>query len=146
MASLIPGFPGSAVALLGLVCFGALTDFSILTEEALVLATIIAIIGSVGQVMGPALGSRALGGASGAATGAAVGAAMGALVPIPGALWIGGVIGAIFIGIVASRRELIAWMKGVIGAVGGCAVSVLIDFLAVLAQAGILAIADFRAI
>lgn len=146
MASLIPGFPGSAVALLGLVCFGALTDFSILTEEALVLATVIAVLGSVGQVAGPAMGSRALGGAAGVATGAAIGAALGSLIPIPGVLWGGGVLGAAILGIAATRRSLLAWARGVIGAAGGCFVSAGIDFLGVLAQAAILAISDFKAI
>ena len=146
MASLIPGFPGSAVALLGLVCFAGLTDFAILTEEALVLATIFAVLGSVGQVAGPALGSRALGGASGVATGAAVGAAIGSLIPIPGLLWVGGVIGAATLGVLVTRKSVISYLKGIVGAVGGCFVSAGVDFVAVLAQAAILAIADFRAL
>jgi uncharacterized protein YqgC (DUF456 family) len=146
MASLIPGFPGSAVALLGLVCFGALTDFSILTEEALVLATVFAALGSLGQVAGPALSSRAFGGASGAATGAALGASIGSLVPIPGMLWVGGLLGAALFGITLTRHSVITWLRGVIGAAGGCVVSAGIDFVAVLAQAAILAIADFRAL
>ena len=46
MASIIPGFPGSAVALLGLVCFAGLTNFTILTPDALILAAIVAGLGS----------------------------------------------------------------------------------------------------
>ena len=146
MASIIPGFPGSAVALLGLVCFAALTDFLILTPEALVLAAIIAAIGSVGQVAGPALGSRALGGAAGGATGAAIGAALGSLIPVPGFLWAGGVLGAAILGIAATRRSFLGWLRGIIGAAGGCLISALTDFLGVLLQAGILAIADYNAL
>lgn len=145
MASIIPGFPGSAVALLGLVCFAALTEFVILTPEALVLAAIIAMVGSVGQVAGPALGSRALGGAAGVATGAAIGAALGSLVPIPGFLWVGGLLGAAILGIAATRHSFLAWLRGLIGAAGGCLISAMTDFLAVLLQAGILAIADHQA-
>ena len=86
-----------------------------------------------------------MGGAAGGATGAAIGAALGSLVPLPGFLWVGGVLGAALLGVVATRRSFVAWLRGIIGAAGGCLISAMTDFLAVLFQAGILAIADHQA-
>ena len=60
-------------------------------------------------------------------------------------LWGGGVLGAAILGIAATRHSLIAWCRGVVGAAGGCFVAAGIDFVAVLAQAAILAISDYRA-
>ena len=146
MASLVPGFPGSAVALLGLVCFAGLTDFTVLGEEALVLATVIAIFASVGQIAGPAVGSRSMGGTAGVATGAALGAVIGTFIPVPGAAWVCAVLLGAGLGIVATRKSVLSWLRGVVGAAGGCCVSAGIDFLAVLALGGILAISDYMAI
>lgn len=143
LAVLVPGFPGCAVALLGLVAFAAITDFQIVTREALVLATMLVGLGAVAQLLGPALGSRALAGSAGAATGAAIGAALGTLVPIPGFAWGAAVVGAIALGGALSYEGVIAWIRGVIGAAAGCLVSAAFDGLGVLAVGAVLAIADF---
>lgn len=143
VAVLVPGFPGCAVALLGLVAFAAITDFAIVTREAVVLATVLVGIGAVVQVLGPALGSRAMAGSAGAATGAAVGAALGSLVPVPGFAWGAAVLGAALLGGALSYRGVLAWIRGVVGAAGGCLVAAAVDGLAVLSVGAVLAVADF---
>jgi len=142
-AVFVPGFPGSAVALLGLVAFAGLTGFEIVTREALVLATVIAAAGALGQVLGPALSSRALAGSAGAATGAAVGAALGTLVPIPGVAWGAALVGAILLGGSLSWKGVREWLRGVVGAAGGCCLSGVIDGVAVLGVGAVLGLADF---
>ncbi|MEQ1565697.1 MAG: DUF456 family protein [Myxococcota bacterium] len=145
VAGLVPGFPGCAVALLGLVGFASLTDFAVVPPSALVFAAGLTAVGSAAQLVGPVAASRALGGSAGAATGAAIGAALGAAVPLPGASWAGAVIGALSLGLVASRRELTRWVRGVVGATGGCLVGVAADELAVLGIAAVLGTCDFLA-
>ncbi|MCB9689114.1 MAG: DUF456 family protein [Alphaproteobacteria bacterium] len=145
VGALVPGFPGCAVALLGLVAFAGLTDLRTVGPGALVLAACVVVIGSFGQLAGPVAGGRAAGGTAGAATGAALGAAAGAFVPLPGAAWGGAVVGAALLGLVASRGELVGWVRGVVGTAGGCLVGVLADLVAVLAIGAILGFADFLA-
>jgi uncharacterized protein YqgC (DUF456 family) len=143
IAAWVPGFPGCAIALLGLVAFAALTDFQIVTDSALVVGVVITTIGALGQLTSPVATSRALSGSAGAATGAALGAALGALVPIPGVSLLCALAGAIFLGLWWSRGELRAWLRGVTGAAGGCLLSVAIDGIAVLALGALLGFADF---
>jgi uncharacterized protein YqgC (DUF456 family) len=142
-AVLVPGFPGCAVAFLGLVAFAGLTDFAIVTREALILAGGITLVGAVAQLAGPALASRALAGTAGAATGAVIGACVGVVIPVPGLGYGLAVLGAAIGGATASRRHVIAWLRGTVGAAGGCCVAAAVDALAVLGCAAVLAIADF---
>ncbi len=143
LGCLVPGFPGAAVALLGLVAFAGITDFAIVTPPALVIASLVAVAGSVGQITGPVVASRATGGTAGVATGAALGTALGSVVPLPGAAWIGAMLGALLLGLVASRRELLGWVRGVVGTAGGCLVAVVSDALGVLGVAAVLGVSDF---
>ena len=140
---LVPGFPGCAVALLGLVGFAGLTDFTIVTPPALLLASGIVLAGAVGQVTGPVAAGRAAGGTAGAATGAAIGAALGSLLPLPGLAWVLAVVLASTLGLVASRRQVLGWVRGVVGTAGGCAVAIVADALAVLGVGAVLGVADF---
>lgn len=145
LAVLVPGFPGCAVALLGLVAFAGLTDFTIVTQEALVLAAGITLAGAVVQLVGPALASRAMAGTAGAATGAALGAALGTLVPVPGFAWGAAIVGALVLGIAGGWKGVTAWIRGVVGAAGGCCVSAAADGLAVLGCGAVLGVADYLA-
>lgn len=142
-AALVPGFPGSAVALLGVVAFAGLTDFEIVTAEVLVLAVCVAAVGVFGQLAGPVIASRAAGGTAGAATGAALGAAAGSLVPVPGAAWVGAMLCGALLGVAGYREGLRRWLRGVVGTAGGCVVGGLIDLMSVLGVGAVLAIADF---
>lgn len=142
-AALVPGFPGSAVALLGLVAFAGLTDFRIVTQEALVLAVLIALAGALAQVAAPVIASRAAGGTAGVATGAALGAVLGSLVPLPGASWIAAVLGAVLLGVLGAREGVIRTVRGILGATGGCFVAVAVDFVSVLGVGAVLALAEF---
>jgi len=146
VSAFVPGFPGSAVALLGLLAFAGLTDFSIVTSEALILATLIALAGALGQIAAPAVSSRAAGGTAGVATGAALGAALGALIPLPGASWGAGILGGLLLGIVGSREGFLKTIRGMIGTAGGCVVAVAVDLVSVLGIAAVLAVADFMAL
>jgi uncharacterized protein YqgC (DUF456 family) len=143
IASIVPGFPGCAVALLGLVAFAALTDFEVVTRGALLVAVGITVAGSIGQLTGPVAGSRALGGSAGAATGAAIGAALGAMIPVPGVSWVVALGGALTLGLWWSRRELGSWGRGVAGTAGGCLFGAAIDAIAVLGIGAVLGFADF---
>ena len=143
LGALVPGFPGSAVALLGLVAFAALTGFEIVTREALVLATLIAGAGAVGQLLAPMVGSRLLGGTAGAATGAALGAAIGAIFPIPGMGWLLALVGALVLGLITQSRTWVQKFRGAIGVFSGCLVSLAADLVAVFSIGAILAISDF---
>jgi len=144
-AVLVPGFPGCAVAFLGLAAFAGLTDFAIVTREALVLAGGVTVVGALGQLAGPALASRALSGSAGAATGAVIGACVGLFIPVPGIGYGLAVLGAALGGLVGVDRRVLAWLKGVVGAAGGCCVAAAIDGLAVLGCAAVLAMSDFIA-
>jgi uncharacterized protein YqgC (DUF456 family) len=143
IASIIPGFPGCAVALLGLVAFAAITDFQVVTQGALLLAVGITAAGALGQLTGPVASSRALGGSAGAATGAAIGAALGALIPVPGVSWAAALGGALALGLLWSRGELMSWGRGVAGTAGGCLFGAAIDAIAVLGIGAVLGFADF---
>ena len=145
IAALIPGFPGSAVALIGLVAFAGLTDFAIVNEYALLVGGLLCLGSTVAQVASPAVASRAAGGTAGAASGAALGAVLGALIPFPGATFGGGVVGAILLGVMFSREGVVNTLRGIVGATSGCALAIAVDLLAVLALAGILAISVFAA-
>jgi hypothetical protein len=127
----------------GLVGFAALTDFEVLTQPALVLCAAITVAGTVGQLAGPVVAGRAAGGTAGAATGAALGAVLGSLVPVPGASWIGAVLGATVLGVGLGREALVGWVRGVVGTAGGCAVGVVADAVAVLALGAVLGVSDF---
>ena len=143
--ALVPGFPGCAVALLGVVAFAGLTGFEIVTPPALVVAALVTAAGAIGQLSGPVVSSRAFGGSAGAATGAAIGAAFCSLIPLPGVAWGGALVGALTLGLLASRREVVGWLRGVLGTAGGCLVSIGIDLLAVLGVAAVLGVSDFLA-
>ncbi len=143
LAAPVPGFPGCAVALLGLVAFAALSDFAIVTPPALLVATALTVAGVVLQLAAPATASRVLGGSAGAATGAAVGALVGVVVPIPGASLALAVLGAATLGLLGSTRELGGWLRGVLGTSSGCLVGLAADALAVLGVGAVLAISDF---
>jgi len=146
VSAFVPGFPGSAVALLGVLAFAGLTDFSIVTSEVLILAALIAGAGALGQIVAPAVASRAAGGTAGVATGAALGAALGALVPLPGASWGAALVGATILGIIGSREGVLATLRGWVGTAGGCVVAVAADLVSVLAIGAVLAVADFLAL
>lgn len=143
IAVLFPGFPGCAVALLGLVAFAGLTDFAVVTHEALVLAAGLVAVAAIVQLAGPALGSRALSGTAGAATGAALGAALGTLVPVPGFAWGLAIVGAVALGYATGWKGFARWVRGVIGAAGGCCLSAAADALGVLACGAVLGLADY---
>lgn len=142
LASFVPGFPGAAVALLGLVAFAGLTGFEGLSPEALAVATLVALAGSFGQLMAPVLTSRAAGGAAGAATGAALGAIAGALLPVPGLALALSAVGAVVLGVLGAKESWLQALRGMVGAGGGCAVAVLADLVAVVGLAAILALSD----
>lgn len=144
-AILVPGFPGCVVAFLGLAAFAGITDFAIITREGLVLAGGLTVVGALGQLAGPALASRALSGSAGAATGAVIGACLGLFVPVPGVGYGLALAGAALGGVVGSDRRVVAWLKGVVGAAGGCCVAAAVDGLGVLGCAAVLAISDFVA-
>lgn len=142
LVALVPGLPGGAVALLGLVAFAAMSDFVVVPESALVVAALVALAGWAGQILAPVSASRAVGGSAGAATGAAVGAALGSVVPLPFVAWGGAVIGALTLGLIGSRRKLLGWLRGVMGTTSGCGLSIAADLLAVLGVAAVLAVCD----
>ena len=79
LAALIPGFPGCAVALLGLVAFAGMHPGHSVTPEALLLGVVVTLAGALSQLAAPVVTSRAAGGAAGVATGAAVVGWLGAL-------------------------------------------------------------------
>lgn len=144
-AALVPGFPGCAVALLGLVAFAGLTDFAIVGPHALELAAVVTAIGAVTQLAGPVAGNRAAGGTAGSATGAALGAALGASLPIPGASWTFALVGAVILGVLTARQGFTRALRGVVGTASGCLWGAAVDFAAVAAIAAILAVADYVA-
>ncbi|MEZ4238980.1 MAG: hypothetical protein R3F59_23070 [Myxococcota bacterium] len=143
LATVVPGFPGCAVALLGLVAFAGLTGFEVVDPAALLVAAGIASVGAVAQLTAPVVASRALGGSAGAATGAAIGAAIGAVVPVPGVSWVLAIAGAATFGFVASRGAVVGWVRGLVGTAGGCVVGFAADAIAVLGIAAVLGLADF---
>jgi uncharacterized protein YqgC (DUF456 family) len=143
VAAFVPGFPGCAVALLGLVAFAGLTDFEVVGPSALALAGLVTVVGAVGQVAAPVATGRAAGGTAGVATGAMLGAIAGALVPLPAAAWLGSVAGAALLGFWWSRGAFTAWLRGVVGTGGGCLYGVVLDLLAVLGVGAVLGLADF---
>ncbi len=145
IAAFVPGFPGSAVALIGLVAFAGLTDFAIVNEYALLVGALICLGSTVAQIASPAVASRAAGGTAGAASGAAIGAVVGAFIPLPGASFGGGVLGAVLLGVLFSREGVVNALRGIGGAIGGCALAIAVDLLAVLGMAAILAVSVFAA-
>jgi uncharacterized protein YqgC (DUF456 family) len=144
--TLVPGFPGCTVALLGLLAFAGLTDFATVSAPVLTLAGIFTAIGAGGQLAGPALTSRAVGGASGAATGAVLGALLGVMIPVPGAIYGMAVVGSVVVGLLGYRQGLLRVVKGVGGASIGCCASTLIDAAAVLGIGALLAVTDTLAL
>jgi len=143
IGALVPGFPGSAVALLGLVAFAGITGFEVVPPPALMLAALIVGAATLAQLAAPLFASRAVGGTAGAATGAALGAAVGTMVPLPGAGWLAALVGALLLGTVASREGVVRMLKGAFGTAGGCVVAVGADLLGVFAVAAVLGLADF---
>lgn len=141
----VPGLPGSAIGLLGLVAFAGLTDFTVVPRSAVLVAALFVVAGTVGQLTGPVSAGRALGGSAGAATGAAVGAVLGSLIPLPLVAWLFALLGALTLGLVASRRELVGWLRGVLGTATGCLASVAADGVALLGVGGVLAVCDVMA-
>jgi len=138
----VPGFPGCAVAYLGLVAFAALTDFCVLPVEGLWIGLSGVVVATMVQLLAPAVTSRAMGGAAGAATGAALGATVGLVVPLPGAGWLASLAGALVGGIALSRRGLVAHLRAVVGTAGGCLTGAVVDGVAILGLGALLAIAD----
>ncbi len=143
IAAFVPGFPGSAVALIGLVAFAGLTDFAIVDEYALLVGALICLGSTVAQIASPAVASRAAGGTAGAASGAAIGAVLGSLIPFPGAAFGGGLLGAALLGLAFSREGVVNALRGIVGAAGGCALAIAVDLLAVLGMGAILAVSVF---
>jgi uncharacterized protein YqgC (DUF456 family) len=139
----VPGFPGCAVAYLGLVAFAGLTDFRTLPVEALWIGLAGVVVATLVQLVAPAVTSRAAGGAAGAATGAALGATVGLLVPLPGAAWGASLLGAAVGGFALSRRGLVDLIRGLLGTAGGCLTGAVVDAVAILGLATLLAIGDF---
>ena len=137
----VPGLPGSAVALLGLVAFAALTEFEPVGKEALVIAAALAMTGAAGQLLGAPMAGRGLGGGGGAATGAALGAALGVFLPVPGAIMAVAICGAVA-GAVLGGGPLTERVRGVSGAAAGCVVAAAWDLLGVLGVGAVLAVAD----
>ena len=143
VSAFVPGFPGCAVALLGLVAFAALTQFTIVGPGALSCAALVTVIGALGQVAAPVASGRAAGGTAGVASGATLGAVVGAFVPLPGAAWLGAVAGAAVFGFLWSRGAFTRWVRGVVGVGGGCLYGVALDLVAVLGVGAVLGLADF---
>lgn len=143
LLAVVPGFPGCAVSLLGVVAFAGLTDFAVLPREAMPVAAGLTLIGALAQVAAPAVTSSAVGGAAGAATGAALGASLGLMAPIPGLGWLFALAGAIVGAAIGQRPGWRAAVRGVVGSAAGCATGAVIDLLVTLALAAMLAVADF---
>ncbi|MBN2800152.1 MAG: DUF456 family protein [Deltaproteobacteria bacterium] len=139
-AAFVPGFPGAMVALIGLTAFAALTDFDLLTPQALVVAAGVSLLGQLGQVAAPIWGSRALRGSAAAASGAALGVGLGAMAPVPGLSLALGALFAVIAAVVWRPWNLGENLRGALGAAGGCLVAVAVDGVAVVAQGGILAL------
>ncbi len=142
LASFVPGFPGSAIALLGVVAYAELDGPGGVGPDAQRVAAMIALAGVGGQWVGPVLSVRAAGGPAGAATGAGLGAVIGALTLVPGVPWALAVVGAVIGAVVGSAGA--PWgarVRGPIGAGAGCVIAVLCDLIAVLGIAGVLAVA-----
>jgi len=145
LASVVPGFPGCAVALLGLAAFAGMTDFAIVSREALAAGAAITAVGAGAQWLAPITTNRALGGSAGSATGAALGVVVGVWVPLPGAAWSLAVGGALLGAAVGLRQGLASGARGVAGTAAGCLTGVAMDFAAVVALAGLLAACDWQA-
>jgi len=141
----VPGFPGCAVAYLGLVAFAGLTDFRTLPVEALWIGLAFVVVATLVQLVAPAVTSRAAGGAAGAASGAAVGATLGLLVPLPGAAWGASLLGAAVGGFALSRQGLVEFLRGLVGTAGGCLTGAVVDAVAILGLATLLALGDLAA-
>jgi hypothetical protein len=58
---------------------------------------------------------------------------------------VAGIVGAIALGLLASREGVLRTLRGIVGALGGCLLAVAVDFVAVLGIASILALASFWA-
>ncbi len=141
----VPGFPGCAVAYLGLVAFAGLTDFGILPAEGLWIGLGGVMVATLVQLLAPAVTSRATGGAAGAATGAAVGATVGLVMPLPGAGWLASLVGALIGGVALSRKGLVEHLRALVGTAGGCLTGAVVDVVAILGLATLLAVADLAA-
>jgi len=142
--ALVPGMPGAVIALLGVASLAALSDWTVVTPEALLLATVLAAISGVVQAMAPAWGIRSVSTATGAATGAVVFGALGLLAPIPLVPMLLAAIGAVLGGIVGGGSFLSRlWVPlGVVPALG---IAVLADVVAVCAIGGVLGLGSFLA-
>lgn len=126
------------MALLGLVAFSALTDFSLLPPGALALAAAVSLLALAGQASAPIWGHRALRGSAATASAAALGAAIGFLVPIPGFSFVLAISGAVLTALFWRPWQVRANLRGVAGTAGGCLVAIAADGIAVVAQGGIL--------
>lgn len=143
LGGLVPGFPGAAVALLGLAAYAGLTQFEVVGPRVLTACALLAVLSWLAQWAAPALTSRALRGAAGVATGAAVGAAFGAMLPIPALFLLTALLGAAAGALISRSEPLMARLRGLVGAGGGCLLAVAVDEIAVLAMASVLAAGDF---
>ena len=142
LAAFVPGFPGTAIALLGVVAYAELDGPGGVGHDAQTVSAMFALAGLVGQLAGPVLSVRAAGGPAGAATGAGLGAIIGALTLFPGAPWLLAVVGALLCAIVGSKgAPWLARVRAPVGATAGCLIAILSDLIAVLAIAGVLAVA-----
>jgi uncharacterized protein YqgC (DUF456 family) len=144
LGALVPGFPGAAVALSGVAAYAALTGFEVVTEDALLLAALLALAGGFAQGLAPVWGLRLLSRASGAATGAAAGAALGLLSPLPLGAIVLGTLGSL-VGIVVGRGGFASRVAALGGVVGAVTVAVVVDLLAVLGIGAVLGVSQFLA-
>lgn len=142
----VPGFPGCAVAYLGVVAYAGLTDFRTLPIPALWIGLALVVVATLAQLVAPAVTSRATGGAAGAATGAALGATVGLIAPVPAVAWVASLAGALVGGFALSRRGIVDLVRGMVGTAGGCVTGAVIDGVAILALASLVAIGDLAAV
>ena len=146
LATVVPGFPGCAIAVLGVAAYAGMTDFAVVTREATVLAGFIGLCGIGAQLAAPVASTRAAGGTAGAASGAALGALTGAMVAMPGVSLVAAVFGALVLGVAGSKGVgVIGRLRGSVGAAGGCMVAMLADLVAVVGVAAVLGAARFSA-
>lgn len=142
----VPGFPGCAVAYLGVVAYAGLTDFRTLPVPALWIGLALVVVATLAQLVAPAVTSRATGGAAGAATGAALGATVGLIAPVPVVAWVASLLGALVGGFALSRRGFVDLLRGLVGTAGGCVTGAVVDGVAILGLASLVAIGDLAAV
>lgn len=139
LLALVPGAPGALAALLGLAAYALLGWGEPVGAGALGLATLFALVGTSGQALVPLAGVRLVSRAPGAASGAAAGGALAALLPVPLLVWVPGTLGAVA-GTVVGRGRLLSRLAVPLAVVPLVGLAVLLDLLAVLGVAAVLAV------